>query len=84
MPRSTRFVKVVRLAPILSLGIGLLVVAGCGPPEAGSVKLPEELRRGTKPRYGPGAVKAGTRLLGPGQSRAEASKPPGEAIVRPR
>jgi hypothetical protein len=77
MPMSSRFLKVVRIAPILSLGLGLLLVAGCGPPEAGSVKLPAELSRGAKPGYGPGAAKAETRQLGPGQFRVEPKTKPG-------
>jgi hypothetical protein len=77
MPRSDWFVKAARSAPILSLGLGLLVVAGCGPPERGSVKGPAELGWRAKLGYGPGAAKAGVRPLGPGQFQVAPKTKPG-------
>ena len=76
MPKSSLFLTAARFAPIIALGIGLLV-GGCGPPEAGSVKLPEELRQGAKLGYGPGAAKAGTHQLGPGQFQLAPKTKPG-------
>jgi hypothetical protein len=67
MPISSRSLKMARVAAILSLGTGLLLVAGCGPPELGSVKVPAELRRGARLRYGPGASRPGTVSPSPGQ-----------------
>ena len=77
MPRLAWFVKGARFALLPALGIGLLVVAGCGPPEAGTVKLPAELRQGAKLRYGPGAAKAGMSPPRPGQFRVEPKTKPG-------
>jgi hypothetical protein len=77
MPRLAWFGKAARFARLPALGIGLLVVAGCGPPEAGSVKLPAELRQGAKPGYGPVGAKAATRPLGVGLFRVEPKTKPG-------
>jgi hypothetical protein len=71
MPMSSWFIKVARIAPILSLGLGLLVVAGCGPPEAGSVKLPADFKRSGPMGYGPAASKGTSSGLAPGQFRPE-------------
>jgi hypothetical protein len=76
MPMPAWFIKVARVASIISLGIGLLVVVSCGPPEAGSVKLPAELRQGAKLGYGPSA-KAGTSPPAPGQFRVTPKTKPG-------
>src|SRR5262245_23244933 len=38
----------------LAVGLGLLLApAGCGPPEAGSITLPEGMELGAKAGYGP-------------------------------
>ena len=55
MPASVGIRNVARFASTLSLGLGLLVVAGCGPPEAGSIKLPADFKRPGRMGYGPGA-----------------------------
>ena len=76
MPRTSRFIEVTRVALLRWVGAGLLVVAGCSPPEYGSVKAPAELSRGAKLGYGPSA-KAGTSPPGPGQFRAAPKTRPG-------
>ena len=69
MSKSSQFLTAARFAPIVSLGLGLLVVAGCGPPEAGSIELPEELKRSGPMGYGPTASKGASPGLGPGDFR---------------
>jgi hypothetical protein len=72
---SARLVQTARIARIAALTIGCLAAAGCGPPEVGSVKLPEGMSRAGKPGFGPGAIEAGTGSLGPGDFRpAQAPK----------
>ena len=46
MPRSSSVIKAARFAPIVWLGAGWFLGAGCGPSERGSVKVPAELSRG--------------------------------------
>ena len=75
MPRSSCYIKAARFAPILGLGAGSLLGAGCGPPERGSVKPPAELSRGAKPGYDPGRAKAGLQPAIPGKFQP-APKPP--------
>ena len=77
MTTSAQLIELSRNAWPIASGIGVLVVVGCGPPEAGSVKLPEELKRGTEPGYGPGMVKAGMSPPGSGQFRVEPKTKPG-------
>ena len=77
MVTSARLIEVARCRLLIPLGIGLLVVVGCGPPEAGTVKLPAELRQGAKLRYGPGAAKAAMSPPGPGPFRVEPKTKPG-------
>ena len=77
MTRSAGRIEVARFRLLIPLGLGLLVVAGCGPPEAGTVKLPAELRQGARLGYGPGAAKAGMSPPGPGQFRVEPKTKPG-------
>jgi len=68
---------VARFVLNVSLGLGVPVVAGCDPPELGSVKLSDELTPGAKSAYGPVGAEAGTRLLGPGQFRVAPKTRPG-------
>jgi hypothetical protein len=87
LPKSSSFIKTLRVARLAWCGAGLLAAAGCGPPELGSVKLPAELSRGAKPAYGPGAAKAGLRQLGPGQFQVAQKTKPGRrggSELRPR
>jgi hypothetical protein len=72
MPTSSWCIKVAHIAPIVSLGIGLLVVAGCGPPETGSIKLPEGLKRPGPKGYRPVASQAGS----PGPAPSRFAPPP--------
>jgi hypothetical protein len=72
MPSSAVFSRTAPFTAILSLGIGLLVVAGCGPPEAGSVNLPESMRRSGRMGYGPAMSKGMSPSLGPGDFRGMA------------
>jgi hypothetical protein len=81
MPMSARFIEVVRFARLISLGLGLFAVAGCGPPEAGSVKLPESFKRSGPRAYGPAASEGPSPGVGPGQFRPE---PPRRAGTTPR
>jgi hypothetical protein len=69
MPLSTRLVKRARFAPVISWGVGLLVVAGCGPPELGSIQLPENLKRSGPMVHGPAASNKTAPSLGPGDFR---------------
>jgi hypothetical protein len=77
MPISAWFSKLALWVPVVIWGIGLLVVAGCGPPELGSVKLPAEVSQGAKLGFGPNAAKAGTRPLGPVQVGVAPKTKPG-------
>jgi hypothetical protein len=81
MPLSDWFVKVARLAPIVSLGLGLLVAVGCSPPELGSVKLPVDLKRSGPMGYGPASSKGASPSLGPGDFRPA---PPARAKANSR
>jgi hypothetical protein len=67
MPASPGIRNVARFASILSLGLGLLVVAGCGPPEAGSIKPPADFKRPGHTGYGPGVSQGAPPAPTPGQ-----------------
>jgi hypothetical protein len=82
MPMSIRFVKVAHFVPIFVLGIGLVAVASCGPPQAGSVKVPESARRSRLLGYGPAGSKGKSPGLGPGDLRPAPS--PTRAGTKPR
>jgi hypothetical protein len=67
MPMPAWLNKTTRVALIVgSCSAGLLTVERCGPPEAGSVKLPEDLKRSGPISYGPITSKGGSPSLGPG------------------
>jgi hypothetical protein len=77
-----------RIALMAGCGAVLLAIAGCGPPEAGSVKLPEDLKRSGATVYGPASSKGATASLGPGdfqpmpksaaiKTRSKTSRSPG-------
>jgi hypothetical protein len=69
MPACARLSPTARFARLVVLGAGLVVMTGCGPPEVGSIKLPESLKRSGNPRAGsPAAMQSPTRL-GPGDFR---------------
>jgi hypothetical protein len=70
MPVSARFSQMARFVRLVVLGAGLVAMTGCGPPEVGSIKLPESLKRSGKPGYGPPAAKGGPTSLRPGDFRA--------------
>ncbi len=59
MPRSSSVIKAARFAPIVWLGAGWFLGAGCGPPERRSVNVPAELSRGVELGTGLGASNAG-------------------------
>ena len=67
MPASVGIRIVARFASTLSLGLGLLVVAGCGPPEAGSIKPPADFKRPGRMGYGPGVSQGLPPAPTPGQ-----------------
>ena len=67
MPASVGIRNVARFASTLSLGLGLLVVAGCGPPEAGSIKPPADFKRPGRMGYGPGVSQGAPPAPTPGQ-----------------
>ena len=67
MPASVGIRIVARFASTLSLGLGLLVVAGCGPPEAGSIKPPAYFKRPGHMGYGPGVSQGLPPAPTPGQ-----------------
>jgi hypothetical protein len=69
MPISSRLLTVACFARVVSLGAGLLAVAGCGPPEAGSVEVPEHLQRSGPMTIGPAISKGTSPSLGPGDFR---------------
>jgi hypothetical protein len=81
MPMSARFIEVARFARLIALGLGLLFLAGCGPPEAGSVKLPESFPRSGPKAFGPAASEGPSPGVGPGQFRPE---PPRRAGTKAR
>jgi hypothetical protein len=81
VPIWARFSPETRLARLMSMGMGLFVAAGCGPPEAGSVKLPEGLKRPGPMGYGPAATKGTSPGLGPGQFRPAPAR---QAGTKPR
>ena len=69
MPMSYRSIKADRFTPVTSLGLGLLILTGCSPPEAGSVKLPENFKPSGPMSYGPAGLKGTAPSLGPGDFR---------------
>jgi hypothetical protein len=77
MPMSAGLIKVARSAGLIALGVGLFVVAGCGPPEAGSVKLPESFKRSGLRTFGPAASEGPSPGVGPGDFRPAPKTKPG-------
>jgi hypothetical protein len=81
MPMTSRFLGMTRIALLGWAGVGLLVVTACGPPEAGSVKLPENFKPSGPMSYGPAGLKGTAPSLGPGDFRPA---PPPRAKSNPR
>ena len=67
MLASVEIRNVARFASTLSLGLALLVVVGCGPPEAGSIKLPADFKHPGRMGYGPGVSQGLPPAPTPGQ-----------------
>jgi hypothetical protein len=81
MPDTAWLGPSARFARFVWLGAGLTAIAGCGPREAGSIKLPEVKTLAGKPGFGPPAAKGSPVGQGPGDFRA-APAPRGKTARR--
>lgn len=69
MLMSFRVVPTAFVGRLVLFCAGLLAEWGCDPPDAGSVKLPEDLKRSGPMGYGPAPSKGTPSNRGPGNFR---------------